>query len=223
MPTLGLTSLVLDGVLDVLNEGWAVLLGLVAGLAVLVRGLRGRIPAIKLAAELVAVVHLSGVIAVAFFPFPIQRELIEAEREAQFAHNNFFPLVSLLSALGGAGSSSVIYQSAGNFVMLMPMGIYLPFISRRYRGLLLVGMAGLATAAAIEVAQFGISAVLGYTYKITDVDDLILNTSGVLVGYVLFRAAARLAPELMRDADDPAAPRTVAVRDRSLQSRRTGG
>lgn len=43
-------------------------------------------------------------------------------------------------------------------------------------------MVGLLVSMLIELLQLGISAVLGYTYKITDVDDVILNTIGALHG-----------------------------------------
>lgn len=52
-------------------------------------------------------------------------------------------------------------------------------------------MVGLAVSLAVELLQLGISMYLGYTYKIADVDDLILNTAGVALGYFLFRMAAQ--------------------------------
>ena len=38
-----------------------------------------------------------------------------------------------------------------------------------------------------EGAQLGLSMLMGYWYRVADVDDLILNTAGVLLGYGAFR------------------------------------
>ena len=48
-------------------------------------------------------------------------------------------------------------------------------------------MTGLAVSVAIEGTQLGLSLLMGYWYRVADVDDLILNTAGVLLGYGAFR------------------------------------
>lgn len=49
-----------------------------------------------------------------------------------------------------------------------------------------IGAVGLS--AAIELGQLAISMWLGYAYRSTDVDDIILNTLGAVVGYTAFVA-----------------------------------
>ncbi len=73
--------------------------------------------------------------------------------------------------------SIVSEQIIGNFIMLMPLGIYIHLLFKKMdtpgRALLLL----FATSLAIEVTQ------LLFMVGRTDVDDLLLNTSG---GYVAF-------------------------------------
>lgn len=153
------------------------------GAWIIVRGARRRAGAGTVVLQLVVLAHLTAVVAVAFFPFPIQAELIQENRQFQLAHNNLVPLSSLIHALVTGTTPSVIDQSVGNLVMLMPVGVYLPLLVRPARRATTMVLVGLALSLAIEFGQLVISTVLGYTYKIADIDDVILNTAGVAIGY----------------------------------------
>ncbi len=43
-------------------------------------------------------------------------------------------------------------------------------------------MAGIGASIAVESAQLLISAALGYTYGVADVDDVLFNAAGVMAG-----------------------------------------
>lgn len=131
---------------------------------------------------LVAIGHLAAVAAVTLFPLPVQRDLIEDRRALQVAHNNVIPLVSLVDALATGNHPSVIDQSVGNLALLAPLGIYGPMLSPRLRPFLVTVAAGVCLSCLIELAQLGISTYLGFTYKLADVDDVIMNTAGVAPG-----------------------------------------
>lgn len=72
-------------------------------------------------------------------------------------------------------------QVVGNFIMLLPLGVYLPLLYRRMNNFLLLFLTSLFTAAIIELLQ------LATRFRSADVDDVILNTSGAVVGFLLFR------------------------------------
>ena len=46
---------------------------------------------------------------------------------------------------------------------------------------------GFFTSLCVEAVQFLLSLSLGYVYRSADVDDLILNTLGTFMGYLLFK------------------------------------
>lgn len=140
---------------------------------------------------LVTIAHLSAVASVTFFPLPVQPEVIAQGREYQDARNNIVPLASLLNAIATGGYPSVINQSIGNLVLLAPLGLYGPFLWARMRSWKGVLTVGIGASLSIELLQLGISSYLGYTYKIADVDDVILDTAGVALGYLVFRLVAR--------------------------------
>ena len=73
----------------------------------------------------------------------------------------------------------------GNLILLIPLGIYIHFIKRNL-GMKHIVIMGFTTAMVIELIQLSISLLLGYSYRSFDVDDLILNTIGFIIGYKVF-------------------------------------
>ena len=75
-------------------------------------------------------------------------------------------------------------QVLGNLVMLLPLGIYLPLLYRRLRklsGLFAVLLISLFVSVGIELLQ------LATNYRSTDVDDVLLNTAGACIGFVIYQ------------------------------------
>jgi glycopeptide antibiotics resistance protein len=46
---------------------------------------------------------------------------------------------------------------------------------------------GIILSFCIELSQYIINLLLGVSYKVTDVDDILLNTLGFIVGYILYK------------------------------------
>jgi glycopeptide antibiotics resistance protein len=72
-------------------------------------------------------------------------------------------------------------QIIGNFIMLLPLGIYLPLMYRRLNHFFGVLVTAFLVSAVIEFLQ------LITSFRSADVDDILLNTLGAGVGFVLFR------------------------------------
>lgn len=75
-------------------------------------------------------------------------------------------------------------QILGNFVMLLPLGIYLPLIYKRLRkayNFFVVLLICFIVSVGIELLQ------LATSYRSTDVDDVILNTLGGGAGFLLYQ------------------------------------
>lgn len=164
---------------------------LVAGVLV-VRAWRLRLPWPRLALQLVVVLHLAGVVALVLFPLPVQTSLI-AERAAEHLQdNNLVPLVHLVAFAQGDTSIWDTKELIGNLLVLAPAAVWLPLLSPRCRTAGRVIAAGMAMSLAIELSQLAVSTILGYTYRVADVDDVIVNTAGVALAYLAFRGIERL-------------------------------
>ncbi len=78
------------------------------------------------------------------------------------------------------------YETVGNFFMLLPLGIYLPLMYKRTRDFLSVVFVAMLVSVCIELMQ------LATNSRVTDIDDVILNTSGALVGFIFYFIFYRL-------------------------------
>ncbi len=67
-----------------------------------------------------------------------------------------------------------------NILLFVPFGLMLPMLSERFRSLWLTTLTGFIFSAGIETMQY----ITGR--GLTEVDDVINNTAGALVGYILY-------------------------------------
>ena len=62
-------------------------------------------------------------------------------------------------------------------------------------------LAGLSFSLAIELSQLAVSLAVGYWHRMTDVDDVLLNAAGVLLGIGVYAALRGLRRERLRGGD----------------------
>ena len=70
-----------------------------------------------------------------------------------------------------------------NILLFVPFGFLLPIISERFRSFWLTTVTGFVFSAGIETMQY----ITGR--GLTEVDDVINNTAGALIGYILYVGA----------------------------------
>lgn len=99
---------------------------------------------------------------------------------------NLLPLAGIAESLGGGGRA-VLINLIGNVVAFVPPGLLIPLARPGARSLRRTLLAGLALSLGIEVAQW----LAGY--RVSDIDDIILNGLGTLCGYGLFRVLTGLS------------------------------
>ncbi|RPF38716.1 VanZ family protein [Streptomyces sp. TLI_185] len=96
------------------------------------------------------------------------------------AHTNLHPGSTLRAYLDQPALRDAVKQIGGNVLLGVPFGILVPVVAPRARGLLRVLLLTAAVMLLVEFAQGAL--VEGRAF---DIDDVILNTTGALVGYVL--------------------------------------
>lgn len=137
---------------------------------------------------LLAVAHLTIVLVLTFLPLPIGQEAIEAARAAAIVDHNPVPLATLRFQLDGGLTPFELRQIVGNLLLLLPFGIYGPILWPRLRSVPAILLVGLGLSAMIELGQLTVATWYGFPVRVADVDDVLLNTAGVLAGYLLWRA-----------------------------------
>jgi len=72
-------------------------------------------------------------------------------------------------------------QIVGNFIMLLPLGIYLPVLYRGMKHFIPVVLVCFFVSLTIELLQ------LVTSFRSADVDDILLNTLGACCGFILYK------------------------------------
>jgi glycopeptide antibiotics resistance protein len=98
---------------------------------------------------------------------------------------NWIPFHSMIGDWRNGGRAFVV-NFLGNIVAFLPMGLLPPHIVRRRTTIWQIALFSLAISLAIETGQFFSGR------RVPDVDDLILNTVGGVLGYGLSRNGRRL-------------------------------
>ncbi len=143
--------------------------------------------------------YFGYLIGVTIFPIPLQGALFMfKENGKSILENNFLPLKTINMVLASKRSFIIIRQLVGNFILLMPLIFLLPVLWERFRSLKNIFLTAFAFSLGIELVQLGASFIVGATYKIFDVDDIILNVSGGLVGYFVYAIILRITVSLSR-------------------------
>ncbi len=104
----------------------------------------------------------------------------ELEREYRYNLKLFREIHRFWVYRDQVGTLAMVLNIFGNVVGFIPFGYILPIIDHRLRNWLLIVVNGFSLSLCVEVAQ------LIFRVGSFDVDDLMLNTLGALLGYILF-------------------------------------
>lgn len=132
-------------------------------------------------------INLAVLIRFVFYPFftvngEVQPLIINMS-SLQPLRVNLIPLVNILDYdIKREAAINII----GNISMFIPTGVIMPILYKRLDCFWKVLLPGAGLSFVIEVIQ------LLFPGSVTDIDDLILNTLGVAVGYGIYAACKRL-------------------------------
>lgn len=159
-----------------------------------------------------AAVYFWAIWSYTLWPFPLDDQYACAGLNLQPFHF-VDDIVSELAISQSRGIAAVL-QVMFNVILFLPLGFLLRVLGGR--GILAAGLTGLVVSGIVETSQ--LTAVWGIfpcPYRVFDVDDLLANTTGALLGSVI----ALIVPPQHRGADLPAdadVPRPVTRRRRLL-------
>ncbi len=113
--------------------------------------------------------------------------------DVQISDANLVPFVGMVdivrASVEHAAPLFAITNLLGNVAMFVPLGFFLPLLWKRYRRFYKTVLFCLAVTLGIEIIQLFLS-------RGPDIDDVILNVLGGMVGYGLFLLLRRLAKRL---------------------------
>ena len=132
-------------------------------------------------------INLAVIIRFVFFPMEtvngqIQPLYFDPARAFPFRLN----LIPFTNLLRFKTARELMWNLVGNTVMFIPTGIILPILYKRLDSFWKVSLAGFLISLSIELLQ------LPLAERVSDVDDLILNTLGVMLGYGFYALIKRI-------------------------------
>ena len=131
---------------------------------------------------------------------PVYFEALSAraspERSIGWKQRDLVPLITLTPA--------DLNTSLLNILLLVPFGFGLPFLATwRVKKVVCIGA---LFSSAIECLQAITGAVAHMTFRIADINDVLFNTAGAAIGYMLFVGFVRLCRHTAHNWEMPANP-----------------
>ena len=141
----------------------------------------------KEALLLLMYINLAVIIRFVFYPFfsvnGHVQPLVVQTRDMLPPRINLIPFIHITDY---ETKREALINIIGNVALFIPTGIILPILYKRLNSFWKVIMAGAGISLCIEVIQ------LLLANSVTDIDDLIMNTAGVIIGYGVFSIGKKL-------------------------------
>lgn len=121
---------------------------------------------------------------------PIQDGIAESG-ELRVNLTPFHKLTEIQTALQYNNVNYVLIEVIGNIAMFAVIGFLLPLLWSEFASLKNIVLISFTISAVIETTQL-------FLPRATDVDDLIMNTVGGVIGYMIYRIGKRILPNVMK-------------------------
>lgn len=159
------------------------------------RGARGRDSFGHVLVWIAFAVYVTELASRTFFPLPVDAAFIALERASAYGSHNLIPFRTISAMLAHPVPGVALMQIGGNLLLFLPLGYFLPLLFRRFMDFRRAMISLVASVLLVEIGQWLLSTLLyRYTYKSFDVDDILLNLTGALVGYGLCRLLIASGP-----------------------------
>ncbi|CAM4130988.1 hypothetical protein BAQ46_05855 [Bacillus paranthracis] len=144
-------------------------------------------------------VYICMVVAVTLFPLPIG---FPSNIENLNRSVNIIPFASIIKDINQIGSAYdgdalfmiglIIRNVGGNILLLMPLGFLAPILWDKYKKFKNTILLGFSISTSIELLQL-IQSLFSGVGRVTDIDDVICNVIGYILGYFIYKITIMLA------------------------------
>lgn len=128
-------------------------------------------------------IYLLMMVRQTLFPIAINPEM---SAQLKAAGIFFYSRVNLIPFYFGPYTSlqSITWNMGLNWLLTVPFGFFINFLQKTNGKRIFLYSIGIGLT--IEILQFLIGFLLGYAYRVTDINDIIANALGLWSGYLLF-------------------------------------
>ena len=184
-----------DGYLTLIPGYWVILPAIPVAIWVLRRGADRRWTLMAL----LALCHVTAVVGLTIFPIPIAGQDFYRHTRG-LSEDNIVPFATVVRQLGETipihGRSLItslhaMLELVGNLAALAPLAIYVPALWPSLRSWRRFVVVAVAFSVGIELTQLAGSLLEGFTYRVTDIDDVIVNSTGAVAAFFVWREMER--------------------------------
>lgn len=136
------------------------------------------------------IVYMTVVVSITIFPLIIDPELMPINDRSII----LVPFSTITNLLENATLWTIVLQIIGNIIMTIPYGIFIPFMVKRKRWYNYL-VYTLIFSLAIELTQLIICISTNSFYRTVDIDDVILNSIGIIIGYGIYKILPKFVKE----------------------------
>ncbi|MFS0781787.1 VanZ family protein [Bacillus sp. 1P06AnD] len=146
--------------------------------------------------------YICMVISVTLFPLALW---IDFDLERFKYSMNLIPFIAIVKDINQVGVAYdgdslfmiklIIRNVGGNIVMFIPLGILLPIVSEKIKTFKHVLLGGVTFSLIIECFQC-VETLLGGFGRTVDIDDVLLNTVGTIIGFLIYKVASTIAKRI---------------------------
>ena len=161
----------------------AILLGLIFGVVSILISIILKISPRKIVVTCILIAYLTVVASITLFPIYVEDKM---EYGAGITWYNYVPCRTIIDTLQYGLSLTASTQLLGNILMTVPFGVMVLMLTENHKWWKILIIA-IAFASSIEFTQMIIGFTINNMYRTVDIDDVILNTIGVYIGYGIFK------------------------------------
>lgn len=150
-------------------------------------------------------IYILKLLSVTFLPFPLNGKAIESWKivRKNWPVINITPFNEVYEIISNtyiAGISEVvkqlIFQIGGNILMFAPFGFLLPLLRRSANNVIRMLLISSITSFLIEFIQLSVSLAIGVCFRYADIDDIITNVLGALIGLLIFKLFIKMTKNI---------------------------
>lgn len=133
--------------------------------------------------------HEVGILVFAIYLLSLFNQTFDLNKMYDFNYKfiggfNIVPFKQILLMLNNQNRGVAVLNLIGNVLIFLPIGLIVPTLWKNQRTLVNTIVVGFLISLFIEMVQMVLP-------RATDIDDLILNTTGVVIGFLVYKVIYR--------------------------------